>query len=160
MKWFWPLLTILLFTACRDRSMNNVNNHVYAFRLKPGEDLKEGIEKIVQEKAIRAGWIASCAGSLTDYTIRFANQPEGASGSGHFEILSLSGTVSVNGSHLHISISDSTGKTTGGHLMTGCKVYTTAEIVMGVIDNYEFTREKDGTTPWEELQVKERKTGQ
>ena len=132
---------------------------IYAFRLKPGEDLRTGIEKMVNEKGIRAGWMVTCAGSLTDYHLRFANQPEGSRGSGHFEILSLVGTLSVNGNHLHISISDSTGKTTGGHLLEGCKVYTTAEIVIGASEQYEFTREKDGTTPWEELQVKERKPG-
>jgi len=95
-------------------------------------------------------------GSLTDYTLRFANQKEGIHGSGHFEIISLTGTVSVNGSHLHISISDSTGKTIGGHLLDGCKIYTTAEIVIGSTKAYEFTRKKDGTTEWEELQVNEK----
>lgn len=134
--------------------MNQSNPATYAFRLKPGEDLKLGIDKIVKEKNIKAGWVATCVGSLTDYTIRFANQQEGNTGSGHFEIVSLAGTISINGSHLHISISDSTGKTIGGHLMPGCKVYTTAEIVLQATDKYEFTREKDGTTPWEELQVK------
>lgn len=126
-----------------------------AFRLKPGEDLREGIAKKVNEKGIRAGWVAACAGSLTDYAIRFANQPEASTGKSHFEIVSLSGTVSINGSHLHLSISDSTGQTIGGHLMPGCKVYTTAEIVLQYTNKYEFTREKDGSTPWEELQVKE-----
>jgi len=132
-------------------------NTVYAFRLKPGEDLRNGIDAIVKEKNIHAGWINTCVGSLTDYHIRFANQQEGSSGSGHFEIVSLTGTVSVNGHHLHISISDSTGKTIGGHLLEGCKIYTTAEIVVGSSSNYEFKREKDGTTQWEELQVKENK---
>lgn len=126
-----------------------------AFRLKPGEDLREGIDRIVKEKSIKAGWVATCVGSLTDYAIRFANQPSASSGSGHFEIVSLTGTVSVNGSHLHLSISDSTGQTIGGHLMSGCKVYTTAEIVLQYTNKYAFTREKDGSTPWEELQVKE-----
>ena len=89
----------------------------YAFRLKPGEDRKEIIEKMIKERAIKAGWVATCVGSLPDSSIRFANQPEGSKGSGHFEIVSLMGTISINGSHLHISISDSTGKTIGGHLM-------------------------------------------
>lgn len=129
---------------------------VFAFRLRPGDDLKKGIEKLVQEKQIGAGWIATCAGSLTHYSIRFANQPEGTKGSGHFEIVSLTGTVSKNGSHLHISISDSTGATIGGHLMEGCTIYTTAEIVIQSSARHEFTREKDGTTPWDELQVKEK----
>jgi predicted DNA-binding protein with PD1-like motif len=133
-----------------------MDNKVYVFRLKPGEDLRKSIEAIIKEKNIVAGWINTCVGSLTDYTIRFANQQEGTHGSGHFEIVSLTGTVSVNGSHLHISISDSTGKTIGGHLLEGCKIYTTAEIVIGTTRAYVFTRVKDGTTEWEELQVKEK----
>ncbi|MEO7983972.1 MAG: PPC domain-containing DNA-binding protein [Bacteroidota bacterium] len=151
------ILTTLIFSACQSKNMKKEISSTYAFRLKPGEDLIEAIEKITTEKAITAGWIATCVGSLTDYTIRFANQPEGSTGSGHFEIVSLAGTVSVNGSHLHISISDSTGQTIGGHLMPGCKIYTTAEIVIQSTDKFEFTREKDGSTPWEELQVKEKK---
>ena len=128
----------------------------HAIRLKPGEDLKSGIEKVVKENNIRAGWVATCVGSLTDYSIRFANQPDGVMGTGNFEIISLVGTISINGSHIHISISDSTGKTFGGHLMPGCKIYTTAEIVLQSTDKYEFTREQDGSTPWEELQIKEK----
>lgn len=61
--------------------------------------------------------MSTCVGSLTNNTIRFANQSEGSKDDGHFEIVSLIGSVSVNGSHLHISISDSTGKTIGGHLL-------------------------------------------
>jgi len=128
----------------------------YAFRLKPGQDLKQAIEKLVKEKNIKAGWISTCVGSLTHYNIRFANQPNGSSDSGHFEIVSLTGTVSINGSHLHISLSDSTGKTIGGHLMDGCSIYTTAEIVILSSDDFIFKREKDGTTPWDELQVEEK----
>ncbi|MEQ1676597.1 MAG: PPC domain-containing DNA-binding protein [Chitinophagaceae bacterium] len=135
--------------------MKQANQLAYAFRLKPGEDLRSGIEKVVKEKKIKAGWISTCVGSLTQYAIRFANQPDSSTGSGHFEIVSLVGTVSTNGSHIHISLSDSTGKTIGGHLMEGCKIYTTAEIVLQATDQYEFVSENDGTTPWKELQVRE-----
>ena len=133
-------------------TMNNIS--VYAIRLKPGEDLKLSLEKLVKHKNINAGWIVTCAGSLTDYSIRFANQTTASSASGHFEIVSLTGTLSISGSHIHVSISDSTGKTLGGHLMEGCKIYTTAEIVIQSTDNFTFTREKDGTTEWPELQIK------
>jgi predicted DNA-binding protein with PD1-like motif len=53
-----------------------------------------------------------------------------------------------------MSIADSTGKTIGGHLLDGCTIYTTAEVIIGESKTLVFTREKDGTTPWEELQVK------
>jgi hypothetical protein len=128
----------------------------HAFRLKPGEDLKAGITALVKDKNIGAGWVATVVGSLTHYNIRFANQPEGSVGEGHFEIVGLTGTVSVNGSHLHISLSDSIGTTIGGHLLDGNIVYTTAEIVITETDEVIFTREKDGSTPWEELQVKKK----
>lgn len=148
---------ITAFSACNTTTMKQTDPQYFAFRLKPGEDLQAGIEKVVKEKNISAGWVATCVGSLTDYSIRFANQPSAATGTGHFEIVSLAGTISTSGSHLHISISDSTGKTIGGHLMPGCKVYTTAEIVVQSAGNLEFTRENDGSTPWKELQVKEKK---
>lgn len=128
----------------------------HAFRLKPGADLRKEIEAFVKNNNISAGWIATCVGSLTQYNIRFANQPQGARMTGHFEIVSLTGTVSTDGSHIHLSVSDSTGKTIGGHLLNENIVYTTAEIVLQEDDTYNFTREKDGTTPWEELQIKKK----
>mgnify|MGYP003558222959 FL=1 len=126
---------------------------VNAFRLKPGEDLRQEIEKLVNEKQIKAGWISCCVGSLTQYNIRFANEPHNSKGNGYFEIVSLNGMVSINGSHLHMSISDNIGKTIGGHLAEGNIIYTTAEIVILSSNQLEFKREKDGSTEWEELQV-------
>jgi predicted DNA-binding protein with PD1-like motif len=131
---------------------------IHAFRLKPGQDLRKEIAAFVQSHHIEAGWIGCGVGSLTHYSIRFANQPTGTQDSGHFEIVSLTGTVSVNGNHIHISVSDSTGKTIGGHLLDNNIIYTTAEIVIQEAEQYQFTREKDGSTPWEELQVKKKKT--
>jgi predicted DNA-binding protein with PD1-like motif len=148
--------SLFAFQACtnkRSTAMPNLKTH--AIRLKPGADLKKSIQSYVNEHKCTAAWISTAVGSLTDYHIRFANQPAGSKGTGHFEIVSLVGTLSENGSHIHISISDSTGKTTGGHLMDGCIVYTTAEIVILSDENLVFKREKDGSTPWEELQIEQ-----
>ncbi|MEP6675475.1 MAG: PPC domain-containing DNA-binding protein [Ferruginibacter sp.] len=148
---------LLLFSCNHTNNKTMSSLTAYPFRLKPGQDLKQEIQNFVNSHSIKAGWISTCAGSLTKYAIRFANQPNNSVDSGHFEIVSLTGTVSMNGSHLHLSISDSTGKTIGGHLSEGCIIYTTAEIVILATDDYNFTRKKDGTTPWEELQVEEEK---
>ena len=129
-------------------------NKTHAFRLKPGADLKKEIQSYVKTTNIQAGWIICGVGSLTDYNIRFANQPDGTIGSGHFEIVSLTGTVSVHGLHIHISISDSTGKTIGGHLLDGNFIYTTAEIIIQQSGDFVFNRDSDGSTLWQELQVK------
>jgi predicted DNA-binding protein with PD1-like motif len=152
-------LLFLLFVStinCQTRKEMKKESTI-AFRLLPGEDLKTGIEKKIKDENVQAGWIKTCVGSLTDYSIRFANQQEAAKGSGHFEIVSMVGTVSVNGSHIHISISDSTGKTIGGHLMDGCRIYTTAEIVLGISQDLIFTREKDTVTGWQELKVEKKR---
>ncbi len=145
----------LSFLSCKTTQTMSAKNEitVHAFRLKPGQDLRKEIEVFVKENKIAAGWISTCVGSLTDYNIRFANQQNGNTGSGHFEIVSLTGTVSTNGSHIHISVSDSTGRTIGGHLLQGCTIYTTAEIVIQSSPKLVFKREKDGSTPWEELQI-------
>jgi uncharacterized protein len=151
-------LIFLLFLSCKTKSsMQNDELTIHAFRLKPGQDVKKEIEAYVQQHKIEAGWIMTCVGSVTQYHLRFANQPQGTKANGHFEIVSLNGTVSVNGCHLHMSVSDSTGTTIGGHLLDGNIVYTTAEIVIGEGKQLVFTREKDGTTEWEELQVKKKK---
>jgi predicted DNA-binding protein with PD1-like motif len=130
---------------------------MHALRLKPGEDLLLAIQRFVDEQGIEAGWVAACAGSLTDWTLRFADRPDGASSTGRFEIVALSGTVSKHGSHLHLAVSDRDGRTTGGHLLPGCRVYTTAEIVLGEARDLVFTRAVDGTTPWRELQIARRR---
>lgn len=129
---------------------------VHAFRLLPGADLRQEIQRRCETLGIEAGWVATCVGSLTDYCLRFADRQEGTTGSGRFEILSLSGTVSKNGSHLHLSIADADGRTIGGHLLDGCRVYTTAEIVLCESKDHAFTREVDGSTPWKELQIRYR----
>ena len=153
------MITSIAWFSCITKQ-NVMQSHVdqsHALRLWPGQDLRAGIQQYINNHQIKAGWIITCAGSLTAYHIRFANASEGTKGSGHFEIVSLTGTLSQNGSHMHISISDSTGKTIGGHLLEGCKVYTTAEIILAESSKYLFTRQKDGSTPWEELHITESK---
>lgn len=140
---------------CSSPNSSNMKTHV--IRLKPGQDLKEEIEALAKRENIEAGWMVTCVGSLTEYNLRFANQPEGSKQSGYFEIVSLVGTVSINGSHLHLSVSDSTGVTTGGHLLNGCKIYTTAEIVIQQDTGMVFKREKDGSTAWPELHIQVKK---
>ncbi|HEX8329257.1 MAG TPA: PPC domain-containing DNA-binding protein [Hymenobacter sp.] len=127
----------------------------YALRLKPGEDLRQQLLAFVQANRIAAGTMLTCVGSLTVATVRLANQEGPTEYRGHFEIVSLVGTLSANGSHLHLAFSDSTGRTIGGHLLDGCRVYTTAEIVVGELPALEFRREKDPTFGYQELVVGE-----
>jgi uncharacterized protein len=124
------------------------------FRLKPGQDLFNEIEAVVAQKNIEAGCVLSAVGSLVHATIRFANRGYNSEFDGHFEIVSMTGTVSVHGSHLHISISDENGKTIGRHLVSGCKIYTTAEMIIGVFGDVVYKREFVEDSGYEELVVK------
>ena len=127
---------------------------IHAFRLKPGQDLKIVLQDFVNAQHIEAGWIITCVGSLTQSNLRFANQQAGQKGNGFFEIICLSGTLSMHGCHLHMAIADSNGSLIGGHLLDGCIVYTTAEIVIGASKDLVFTRENDLSTEWNELQIR------
>ena len=73
--------------------------------------------------------------------------------SGHFEIVSLVGTISA-GAHLHGSFSDNEGNVFGGHVVGDMHVYTTAEIVLGECQGAVFTREYDEKSGWPELAIK------
>jgi len=125
----------------------------YTFRLKSGQDLFDSIEAFVNEKRIQAGCILSGVGSLTHATLRLADREVLSEYEGPFEIVSITGTVSVHGSHLHLSISDGDGKTIGGHFESGCKIYTTAEIVIAAFNDVVYKREFAEDSGYDELTV-------
>lgn len=128
---------------------------VHALRLAPGLDLKAEIERFVAQHHIQDGWIETCVGSLTQTHLRFAKQPTGMLVNGYFEILSLVGTVSLHGCHLHVCVSDSAGQTRGGHLLFQNLIYTTAELVIGESDALVFTRKRDLATGFNELYIQQ-----
>lgn len=126
---------------------------IIAIRLKPNEDLKESLKTFVKQNNIQSGFILTAVGSLKQATLRFASQDNYQVFDERFEIVSLVGTLSTHGIHLHISLSDKNGKTIGGHLVDGCIIYTTAEIVIGVSEDFIFVRTVDETTGYKELEI-------
>ena len=125
----------------------------YTFRLKPGQDLFDSVQAFVMEQHVQAGCILSGVGSLSQATLRLANREYNSEYEGPFEIVSITGTLSVHGSHLHISIADGDGRTVGGHFESGCKIYTTAEIVIAVFNDVVYKRELVADSGYEELVV-------
>jgi predicted DNA-binding protein with PD1-like motif len=100
--------------------------------------------------------VVSCVGSLQRAQIRFADQRESAVLEEKLEIVSLVGTASQHGGHFQIAVSDGQGRVSGGHLMPGSQVYTTAEIVLGIIPGMVFKREHDEATGYKELKIEDR----
>ena len=130
--------------------------HAHAFRLTPGTDLRAELERLTE--ALRAGCILTCVGSLSRASLRMP----GAAGEAEviqtfvepMEILSLSGTLSPDGPHLHISLARRDGSCLGGHLVEGCIVNTTAELVIGELPQAEFRRSLDAATGYAELSIR------
>ena len=125
----------------------------YCLRLSPGDDLKASLQKFTATQAIAAGCILTTVGSLQQASLRFAGQDEATTLSGRFEIISLVGTLSQTGLHLHLAIADKHGHTLGGHVMPGCLIYTTAEIVVGALSGVTFQRQIDDQTGYRELAI-------
>lgn len=129
---------------------------------------------------VQAGFVISCVGSVRNVVVRLAGAErprpirvsttkaeqsrEGSANSQHeqpmletgpdarFEVLSLVGTLSPDGSHLHISLGDEEGRVCGGHLVRAT-VHTTAEIVVGQANALAFSRVMDEETGFKELVV-------
>lgn len=127
---------------------------VSAFRLNPGDDLKKKIADAVVELSLTAGFVVSAVGSLSVVCLRYAGRSHENEVRGDLEILSLGGTMSVDGGiHLHLAVADNEGQCFGGHLLDGSLVRTTAEIVLGEAEGLRFTRVRDPLTGFKELQI-------
>ena len=130
---------------------------VYAVRLTPGADLKAELARLTEAQGLRAGCILSCAGSLSRARLRmpggFGQVEAFRSFDEPLEIVSLTGTLSPDGLHVHISLSRRDGTCVGGHLVAGCIVNSTAELVIGELSQVEFRRPLDPATGHGELSV-------
>lgn len=127
--------------------------NILPIRLKPNQDLKQCLKAIALAHQIQAGFILTTVGSLQQATLRFAGQSDSQCFHQQFEIISLVGTLSVAGIHLHIGLADAEGNVMGGHVQTGCLIYTTAEIVIGMSSQYQFNRCPDEATGYLELEI-------
>lgn len=125
----------------------------YCWRLSPGDDLKQSLQAMTESHAIAAGCILTTVGSLQPASLRFAGQDQATLLTDRFEIVSLVGTLSLDGLHLHMAVSDRQGRTLGGHVMPGCLIYTTAEIVVGTLSGLAFHRQMDNQTGYRELAI-------
>ncbi|QBH95168.1 DUF296 domain-containing protein [Limnobaculum zhutongyuii] len=132
------------------------NARFFALRLYPGQELLSTLKTFITEQNLQAAFIAGCVGSLTDVALRFAGESDTTIFSGKFEVVSLIGTLEQQREHLHLSVSDRTGKVTGGHIMPGCTVRTTLELVLGELEQLRFSRQPCSLSGYEELVINQR----
>lgn len=125
----------------------------HIFRLRRGADLLESIKAYAAENGIQAAVIASCVGCLSTARLRDASGVNIRTIGEHLEIVSATGTVSCERTHLHIALSREDLSTIGGHLVPGCIVNTTAEVVLLELPGARFTKEFDPETGYNELKI-------
>lgn len=132
---------------------SNETMQIFPLRLHPHQDLKGSLQEFVEQQQIEAGFILTAVGSLQQANLRLAGRHEGSYFPGSWEIISLVGTLSQQGLHLHIGLADQEGETLGGHLLPGCLIRTTAEIVLGATRQFTFKRRLDSETGFRELHI-------
>ena len=125
----------------------------HAVRLHRGDDLMESVKALCASRHISAGVILSGVGCLLRVRIRDASGVTIREFSGHHEIVSLTGTVSEERCHIHISLSREDLSTVGGHLCPGCIVNTTCELVIGELPGMRFGKAPDPETGYHELTI-------
>ena len=122
-------------------------------RLPPGVDLRGELEWLAQAEPSCCGFVVCGIGSLESPVLRFADQDEGLVLAGPQEVISLAGSVSGDGAHLHLVVADAEGHTLGGHLCHGSRVRTTMEILLLYPEGWQLGRERDAATGHLELTV-------
>jgi predicted DNA-binding protein with PD1-like motif len=123
-------------------------------RLHPLQDVRSALDALLSEHKLDAAFVLQGIGSLSVARIRFAGRDEATELRGDLEILTLAGSLSPDGAHLHISVADAEGRVTGGHVAPGCIVRTTAEILVAVLPEHRFSREPDPESGWDELAIR------
>ncbi|CAN5418069.1 hypothetical protein BH10PSE17_BH10PSE17_13510 [soil metagenome] len=104
-------------------------------------------------RSIEAAFVVSGIGSLDGACLRYAGVDKPEALTGELEIVSLAGSLSADGAHLHAVLSTSQGRVLGGHVAPGCTVRTTVELLLAVLPDHRFSREIDPSTGYPELVI-------
>lgn len=131
-------------------------NKFIPIRLLPGQDLRKELLGFAIQNSLQASVVISGIGSLKKLSLRLSNSKSIIEQEACFEILTLAGTLSKSGIHVHASVSDENGRVFGGHVLDGNIIHTTAEIVLLENCEYEFKREKDPLTQYLELKIEKK----
>jgi predicted DNA-binding protein with PD1-like motif len=122
-------------------------------RLTPGQDLRLALEAVLAEHGVSAAFVLQGIGSLSLAQLRFAGAKQATELRCDLEILTLAGSLSVDGAHLHMTVADAQGRVLGGHVAAGCIVRTTVELLLALLPEHRFSREADPASGFHELVI-------
>ena len=125
----------------------------HCFRLRRGADLLSSLEDYAKTQHLKAASVVCAVGCVSAAVVRDASGVNIRALCEPLEIVSLMGTLSAARTHLHIALAREDLTVLGGHLMEGCIVNTTAEVVLLELDGVRFGAEWDGETGYDELAI-------
>ena len=99
--------------------------------LKPGQDLHLSLSELAVNQQL-SGFVLGVVGNLSQATFRCPGQSQPTQMSGELEVITLNGTFSPSGVHLHLSLSDGACQVWGGHLEPGTVVLKGAQLLLGL----------------------------
>ena len=102
-------------------------------KLAPGSDLRLSLEELAQREGI-SGFVLGVVGNLTKASFQCPGQAEPTVLEGDLEVITLNGTFSPEGVHLHLSLSDGACQVWGGHLEPGTIVQKGVDLLIGVLE--------------------------
>lgn len=120
-------------------------------RLHRGDDLLVAIKQIAKEEQLQAAVVLSAVGCVSEARMRDASGVTIRKINEDCEIVSLNGTVSDLRTHLHIALSKEDLSTIGGHLVEGCIINTTCELVLQELPDWRYGIEQDNVTGYDEI---------
>ena len=123
-------------------------------KLAPGSDLRLSLEALAQKDGI-SGFVLGVVGNLTKASFQCPGQAEPTVLEGDLEVITLNGTFSPEGVHLHLSLSDGACQVWGGHLEPGTIVQKGVDLLIGVLEQREGrpARQTAAATPRIEIAV-------
>ena len=120
------------------RSLTSGFDRIEIIQMKPGTDMLEGLNTVIEEKKIKNAVILAGIGSVTDYhyhVVSDRNLPpaqEFPKASVAMDLVSVQGYILNGRVHAHISLSDENSMV-GGHLEKGTKALTFFVITIGIL---------------------------
>ena len=121
-------------------------------KLAPGSDLRLSLEELAQRDGI-SGFVLGVVGNLTKASFQCPGQADPTVLEGDLEVITLNGTFSPEGVHLHLSLSDGACQVWGGHLEPGTIVQKGVDLLVGVLEQRESSPAQQSSTPRLEIAV-------
>ena len=100
-------------------------------QLDPGQDLHSALSELAAQQQL-SGFVLGVVGNLSQATFSCPGQHQPTQMHGELEVITLNGTFSPSGVHLHLSLSDGACQVWGGHLEPGTVVLKGAQLLLGL----------------------------